>query len=285
MSEPTPEHPGVDSDAVRRHLVGRVERWLDDLLVEEPPPEGLEPGVLEAARGGPGEPGPGRAGDHYALWSAVTTLTQEVKLQGRTFKQLQEALAPLAGVDRTLSGLADAQRELCDQVADMRVKVQRAVDNAEQARRSLGEQRGLLDVLMDLHTRLGRGLALCDQRIRSRPKPSRSTPWQRLLGRRDAPDTWRGALEALQEGYALTLQRLGDVLREHGVTSIGAPGQTFDPHAMQAVEVVADAGRPEGTVLEIYEPGFRHGDDVLRVAKVKVSGGPTAPPDPQEHGP
>ena len=41
-------------------------------------------------------PGETEAGyDLYALWSAVTTMTEETRLQGRAFKQLHDGLSPM----------------------------------------------------------------------------------------------------------------------------------------------------------------------------------------------
>ena len=69
------------------------------------------------------------------MHAALTALTQEVKLQGRAFKQLGEAVAPVAELAPALPGLlAEARRQAGE--------------------RSRGE---VLDALLDLRDRLARG--------------------------------------------------------------------------------------------------------------------------------
>src|SRR5215472_15902489 len=78
----------------REGILRRFEEWLDDVLRAEEPPQGIAAEILSrldaesAAADG--------QFDLYSMWSAVTALTQEVKLQGRTFKQLSETVAPVA---------------------------------------------------------------------------------------------------------------------------------------------------------------------------------------------
>ena len=55
---------------------------------EEDPPRGIPAEILAGrCRGGESTV------DWYTMWAAITALTQEVKLQGRGFKQLGETLA------------------------------------------------------------------------------------------------------------------------------------------------------------------------------------------------
>src|ERR1035437_3419509 len=98
---------GLSSEE-RERIVRGFEAWLSPARPAEPPPQGLTGELLAAlAQGDPlpplesGQPGSGGS-DLYSLWAAMTMLTQEVRLQGRTFKQLNETLvqsleAPSAG--------------------------------------------------------------------------------------------------------------------------------------------------------------------------------------------
>ncbi len=54
---------------------------------DETPPAGIPPEILSADAATESA-----ATDWYAMWAAMTALTQEVKLQGRAFKQLSETL-------------------------------------------------------------------------------------------------------------------------------------------------------------------------------------------------
>src|ERR1019366_4568746 len=94
------------SPEAREQIVRGFEAWLDRNLdraiADEQPPQGLTVELLSALENGDPLPPleseqPGSRGcDLYSLWAAVTALTQEVRLQGRTFKQLNEALSQSA---------------------------------------------------------------------------------------------------------------------------------------------------------------------------------------------
>ncbi|ELZ44685.1 GrpE protein [Halorubrum californiense DSM 19288] len=77
----------------------------------------------------------------------------------------------------------------------------------------------------------------------------------------------------LRPGVESTLEKFDDVLAEEGVESIEPePGEEVDP-ARHQVMLRVDSDRPEGTVHEVYEPGYEMGDRVLSEAKVTVSTG------------
>lgn len=111
---------------------------------------------------------PRAAVDRHALWSAMTSLTQEVRLQGRAFKQLEEGL----------------QRES-------------RVAAAEAERKARLES---IDLLLAMRDRLARGLACLERR--------KLPWWQRWMGLerswRPLTDGYRLNLEQL-DGY---LERL-----------------------------------------------------------------------------
>ncbi|OSP09643.1 nucleotide exchange factor GrpE [Halorubrum ezzemoulense DSM 17463] len=77
----------------------------------------------------------------------------------------------------------------------------------------------------------------------------------------------------LRPGVESTLEKFDDVLAEEGVEAIDPePGEEVDP-ARHQVMLRVDSKRPEGTVHEVYEPGYEMGDRVLSEAKVTVSTG------------
>src|SRR5580658_5088570 len=94
------------SPETRARMVRGFEAWLDRNLdraiADEQPPQRLSAGLLAALENGDPLPPleseqPGSSGcDLYSLWAAMTALTQEVRLQGRTFKQLNETLSQSA---------------------------------------------------------------------------------------------------------------------------------------------------------------------------------------------
>jgi molecular chaperone GrpE len=72
-------------------------------------------------------------------------------------------------------------------------------------------------------------------------------------------------------GVLATERALMSTLARHGIVPIDALGQAFDPAFHEAVHLVADAGSPSGTVIEVSKPGYMHHDRLLRPAAVHVS--------------
>jgi molecular chaperone GrpE len=77
----------------------------------------------------------------------------------------------------------------------------------------------------------------------------------------------------LRPGVESTLEKFDEVLAEEGVEPIDPePGEEVDP-ARHQVMLRVDSDRAEGTIHEVYEPGYEMGDRVLSEAKVTVSTG------------
>jgi molecular chaperone GrpE len=228
----------------REEILRRFEAWLDGVLSAEEPPQGIPADFLSSVTSEVKANANGRC-DQYSLWSAVTALTQEVRLQGRSFKQLGETLAPVA--------------ELAPQLPEMQREAQ------ESARREM------LDVLLELRDRLSRGLDAARESS-ARMRKSGQPGWmaRRLL----RPEALREAAEsvaALEKGYQMTLDRLNDVLAEYDVREIACKGQPFDPTSMHAVDVQESGDLEDGTVLEVYRAGYEWNGEVYRAAQVKVA--------------
>ncbi len=82
-------------------------------------------------------------------------------------------------------------------------------------------------------------------------------------------------LDALTNGVAMTHRELLSVLERHGVKSIPAAGEPFDPHVHEAMFEVPDSSVPHGTIVEVMETGYMLHDRTLRPARVGISkGGP-----------
>ncbi len=75
------------------------------------------------------------------------------------------------------------------------------------------------------------------------------------------------------QGVVLIQQKLKKLLQSYGITEIEAEGLPFDPNVHESLVTEPSIEHPEGTVLEVYETGYRLGDLVVRPAKVKVSSG------------
>jgi len=78
---------------------------------------------------------------------------------------------------------------------------------------------------------------------------------------------------SLKEGVELTLDELDRVFAEENVAEIAPdPGAETDPQRHEVMMQV-DSDQPEGTVAEVYQPGYEMGEKVLRAAQVTVSEG------------
>ncbi len=81
--------------------------------------------------------------------------------------------------------------------------------------------------------------------------------------------------KALLEGVELTQNALQQALQKHGVESINAMGEKFDPNFHQAMFEVPDTSVANKTVVQVVQTGFRLKDRVLRPAMVGIArGGP-----------
>src|SRR5690606_30713003 len=79
------------------------------------------------------------------------------------------------------------------------------------------------------------------------------------------------AMKSLIEGIEMTEREMQRLLGKHGVVSIPAMGERFDPHRHQAMFEVPDPSVPEGIVVQVVQDGYAIGERVLRPAMVGVS--------------
>lgn len=82
-----------------------------------------------------------------------------------------------------------------------------------------------------------------------------------------------GGGEELRRGIELTYRSALKLMENEGVETIPAKGEPFDPNWHEAVATVAGDGTKAvpGTVVQVVEPGYRLGDQLLRPAKVVVA--------------
>ncbi len=72
-------------------------------------------------------------------------------------------------------------------------------------------------------------------------------------------------------GFKMIAAQFTQVLENHGIIPYASVGEIFNPHFHEAVETEVSNAHAEGTVLSEVQKGYRHGERILRVAKVKVS--------------
>lgn len=259
--------PREDYTALRARLVAEFEQWLDQTLSDEPPPRGLPESLLTQAMA---EVSPeqtdrqtGQETDLYTLFSSLTGLTGEIRLQGRAFKQLSDLLSPVAQLPALLVQLHEAQSESAHLIQAV----------AEQTRPDAPDVdfKRVFDVMIDFYDRLQRGLQTCDEGIRSLQARQRDSWLRRLVGATEDSDQAALGVQAIADAVALTLARLESVLQEWGVARIGKVGEPFDPDRMTAMEVRADPKIPSGIVLAVQRSGYALNGVLKATAQVTVS--------------
>ena len=77
------------------------------------------------------------------------------------------------------------------------------------------------------------------------------------------------------QGLMLVARRLTTQLNQLGVRQIGAPGEPFNPRLHEAITTEARADVPEGTILQVTQPGYVLGERVIRPAQVVVARAPS----------
>ncbi len=84
-------------------------------------------------------------------------------------------------------------------------------------------------------------------------------------------------LKTLRDGIEMTNREMLKVFGRHNISEIEALGKKLDPHSHEALFEIPDPSQPEGTIVQVIQPGFRLHDRLLRPARVGVAkGGPAA---------
>jgi molecular chaperone GrpE len=91
----------------------------------------------------------------------------------------------------------------------------------------------------------------------------------RALAAAEAEET--DAEHHLTKGIRLVQQELLGALTRVGIEQFSPEGETFDPHQHEAVAQAPVPGAESGTVAQVYQPGYRYKEEILRAAKVVVA--------------
>ena len=268
-------------EALRALILHRFAGWLDDVLAEEKPLEGIAAQLLAELH------------DHkesdcldprvetydlHSTWSAMTALTQEIKLQGRAFKQLSEKMAPFTGLEAMIDKLLTTHREALSEACRI-AEEGRAERSERETELKLAERqrarRELIGVITELRDSLTIGLRSAvegQRKIKEYPK------WRRLnkffIHRSADHNHMLEIVSSLKKGYLMGLDRIDEALQPLGVTEIVCDGKPFDPKIMKAADIEETGEVPDGTVLEVYRTGYMIDAEVLQPAQVKVARAP-----------
>ena len=241
----------------RQEILQRFEQLVDSALASEEPPAGIDPLILAAISGGTEGGTEGTEGnyDSYSLWAAITALTQEVKLQGRAFQELNHTLNA-----QTNTMLDEVRATYGARESNLRRDTE------------LRCRKEALGALIDLRDRLGRGRESARLSEQETQKAAKVSWIQRAFS---PPDVHaQETVSALVRGYELGLERLDQTLDEFNAREIRCDGELFDPRRMNAIDSQISASVPDGSVLEVYRSGYEWNGEVFRTAQVKVSRSP-----------
>jgi molecular chaperone GrpE len=77
--------------------------------------------------------------------------------------------------------------------------------------------------------------------------------------------------ENYRKGFELIYKQLLDHLTKLGVERLDPVGKPFDPHLHQAVDRAETKDHDDGTILQVFQPGYVFHGRVLRPAMVRVA--------------
>jgi molecular chaperone GrpE len=77
--------------------------------------------------------------------------------------------------------------------------------------------------------------------------------------------------ESYRKGFEIIYKQLLDNLARLGVERIDPVGKPFDPHRHQAMDRAVTTDHADGTILEVFQPGYVYHGRVLRPAMVRVA--------------
>jgi len=88
--------------------------------------------------------------------------------------------------------------------------------------------------------------------------------------------------ESWLEGMQLIYRKLSAILESECVTGIEAMGQEFDPFEHEAIAYQTSEDKPEGTIIEVTQKGYKLHGRILRPARVVVAKGVTSSEESEE---
>ena len=77
--------------------------------------------------------------------------------------------------------------------------------------------------------------------------------------------------EVYRRGFELIYKQLLEQISKLGAERIDPTGKPFDPHSHQAMDRTETAEHADGTVLQVFQPGYVFHGRVLRPAMVRVA--------------
>ncbi len=177
-----------------------------------------------------------------------------------TKEQLEAAADALLDGDTSEDDFEmDTYEELATENADLKDRVLRAMAETENLRKR-GE-REKAEATLYAATNFARDLLSVSD---SMAKALEMMP-------DDARKTADEATRNLIEGIELTRRELLNSFQKHGIAEVDPMDEKFDPHYHQAMFEVPGSDKPNGTVVQVVQTGFKIGERILRPALVGVA--------------
>lgn len=191
----------------------------------------------------------------------------------------------------------DAGTELPEDLADLETKaanddLPEAGETADEAVEELDPLEELRAENADLKDRVLRAMAETENlRKRAEREKAEATLYAATNFARDllsVGDSLSKALEIMDEdaranadestrnfieGIELTRRELLNSFQKHGIVEVNPSDEKFDPNFHQAMFEVPGSGKPNGTVVQVVQTGYKIGERVLRPALVGVAKG------------
>ncbi len=181
--------------------------------------------------------------DLFSLFTELAALRNEVKLESRQVKNALDLFKD------TFDTLQTSQEQLIKELEQCR---------SEQNRQLRDNIRSLFLAFLDIYDRIEAGAATLNS--------YRLSSWTTQFCRKEIR-----LIRGLQEGQAMTLRRLEQLLARYQIRPLEALNKPLDPHSMQAVEVEYQPQLENGIVTGELRKGFMWEEEVLRQAEVKVN--------------
>ncbi len=78
-------------------------------------------------------------------------------------------------------------------------------------------------------------------------------------------------LDGIVKGISLIERDVRKIFESHGVVKLDSENEAFDPNWHQAVATEERDDIPDQTIIEVFQPGYKIGDRLLRPSVVKVA--------------
>jgi molecular chaperone GrpE len=192
---------------------------------------------------------------------------RDTTVEGQEHAAPEETPAPVADVDATAEavdeGVVDAEAPA--EETEVEVEAPQEPDFKDLYLRAAAETDNVRKrARRDVEAAQARGVA----RLARELLPSLDN-LDRALAAAEAEEA--DAEHHLTKGIRLVQQELQSALTRVGIESYSPEGEPFDPHQHEAVAQQPFEGVASGTVVQVYQPGYRYKDEVLRAAKVVVA--------------